>query len=159
MVRCYQKEVFTMSYKLASARVTLWVNRCIAALVLILLPTLPFLLDWYSTVRVLSPSEYLAIVIAFYCCAVVTGIALWQMDRLLRNILEGQVFVAKNVRCIRRIRLCCALISLICLPAAFVYLPLWFMVIIMAFLCLVVNVVAQVMDAAVAIREENDLTI
>jgi hypothetical protein len=33
------------------------------------------------------------------------------------------------------------------------------MVVIMAFLCLVVSVVAQVMAAAVAIREENDLTV
>ena len=148
-----------MSDSHVSARVTLWVNRCIALLVLILLPALPFLLNWYSTVRVLSPSEYLAIIIAFYCCAVVTCIALWQMDRLLRNILAEQVFVAKNVRFIRHIRLCCALISLICLPAAFVYMPLWFMVIIMAFLALVVTVVGQVMKAAVAIREENDLTI
>lgn len=148
-----------MSYKLTSARVTLWVNRCIAVLVLILLPALPSLLNWYSTVRILTPSEYLAIIVAFYCCAVVTGMALWKMDLLLRNILSGQVFVGKNVRYIRAVQLCCGLISLICLPAAFIYLPLWFMVIIMAFLCLVVNVVAQVMNAAVAIREENDLTI
>ena len=33
------------------------------------------------------------------------------------------------------------------------------MTVVMGFLCLVVNVVATVMDAAVAIREENDLTV
>ena len=148
-----------MSHTLTSARVTLWVNRCIAALVLLLLPALPSLLNWYGSIRSLSRGEYLAILIAFYCCAVVTEVALWKMDVLLRNILCGQVFIGKNVRCIRSVQWCCGLISLICLPAAFVYLPLWFMVIIMAFLCLVVNVVAQVMEAAVAIREENDLTI
>ena len=81
------------------------------------------------------------------------------MDKLLRNILAGEVFVRDNVRGIRRIQLCCGIISLICLPAALSYLPLTFMVIIMAFLFLVVWVVAQVMDAAVTIREENELTI
>jgi hypothetical protein len=38
-------------------------------------------------------------------------------------------------------------------------MPLIFMLIVMAFLCLVVSVVASVMDAAVTIREENDLTV
>ena len=148
-----------MSNNLPAARATLWVNRFIMLLLVLLLPSLPFLLNWYSTLRTLNQSEYTAILVAFYCCAVVTGFALWSMDALLRNILSEQVFVTRNVRLIRRVQWCCGLISLICLPAAFIYLPLWFMVIIMAFLCLVVCVVSQVMGAAVAIREENDLTI
>ena len=69
------------------------------------------------------------------------------------------MFVRKNVRHIRAVQWCCGLVSLVCLPAACCYLPLVFMVIIMAFLCLVVSVVAQIMAAAVEIREENDLTI
>ena len=142
-----------------TTRAALWLNRGIAALLALLLPALPFLLKWYSSLRPLTSGERLAISIAFYCCAVVTALALWNLDKLLRNILAGQVFVLKNVRCIQTVQWCCALISLICLPAAFVYLPLWFMVIIMAFLALVVCVVSQVMKAAVAIREENDLTI
>lgn len=140
-------------------RVTLWVNRCIFALLVALLPALPFLLNWYGTIRTLSTAEYLAIMIAFYICAVITGVALWKLEQLLRNILAGQVFVRKNVRHIRTVQWCCGLVSLVCLPAACCYLPLIFMVIIMAFLCLVVSVVAQIMAAAVEIREENDLTI
>ena len=38
-------------------------------------------------------------------------------------------------------------------------MPLIFLAVIMGFLCLMVSVVAGVMDAAVSIREENDLTI
>ena len=48
---------------------------------------------------------------------------------------------------------------MICLPAALIYYPLLFMVIIMGFLALVVCVLCRVMNAAVAIREENDLTV
>ena len=70
-----------------------------------------------------------------------------------------QVFIRDNVRRIRRIQWCCCAVSLICVPASLAYLPLIFLVIIMAFLSLTVSVVASVMDAAVAIREENDLTI
>lgn len=142
-----------------STCITLWVNRLIGLIVAALLPTLPLLLSWYCSFRSLTRPEYLAILIAFYCCSFLVAIALWNMDRLLRNILALCVFTQENVRCIRRVRWCCGGVSLICLPAAFIYYPLAFMVVIMAFLCLVVSVVAQVMGAAVSIREENDLTI
>lgn len=142
-----------------SPRVTLWVNRMIFFVLVVLLPTMPFLLKWYSTVRSLTVPENHAILIAFYICAVITGVALWKMEQLLRNILQEEVFVRKNVRHVRCIQWCCALVSLVCLPACFFYLPLVFMVVIMAFLFLVISVVVKTMEAAVAIREENDLTI
>ena len=141
------------------ARITLWVNRLIFLLLACLLVALPFLLRWYATVRPLTASASNAILIAFYACAMVTAVALYHMDSLLRAILAGQIFIRKNVRRIRLIRWCCACISLICLPAAIFYLPLVFMVLIMAFLSLVITVLVRVMAAAVEIREENDLTI
>lgn len=142
-----------------SVRIALWANRLIALIFAILLPLLPLLKDWSRQFQLLSEEVSLWIMIAFYCCAVPVAFALWSMDRLLRNIAETAVFTADNVTLIRRVQWCCAGVSLICLPAAFIYLPLSFMVVIMAFLCLVVSVVAQVMAAAVAIREENDLTV
>jgi len=148
-----------MPNKLTAAHITLWVNRFIALLVVALIPALPFLLKWYSTIRLLTPLEFGAILIAFYCCVVVIGIALWNLDKLLQNILQGEVFTRSNVSRIRILRWCCGGISVICLPAAICYLPLLFVVLIMAFLCLVVSVLVHVLDAAVTIREENDLTI
>ena len=142
-----------------SPRVVLWVNRMIFCVLIALLPSMPFILFWYSHIRTLTTAEYLAIMIAFYICAVITGVALWKMEQLLRNILQEEVFVRKNVRHIRCIQWCCALVSHVCLPACFFYLPLVFMVVIMAFLSLVISVVVKTMEAAVAIREENDLTI
>lgn len=140
-------------------RITLWINRIIALLIGVLIFTLPAIIDWYCTFRVLQHTERTAITIAFYCCVLVVGVALGNIDRLLLSILDEQVFIRKNVSRIRRIQWCCGLVSLICIPAAVAYMPLIFMVIIMGFLCLTVSVVACVMDAAVAIREENDLTI
>lgn len=148
-----------MHNKLSTTLVTLWVNRIVAVLVAALIPLLPAFLKLYADVRSLDHSQYLAVLIGYYCCVPVVAAALWNLDKLLRNILRDVVFTRENVRCIRLIRWCCALISLICLPAALVYYPLLFMVIIMAFLCLVVSVVVRVMDTAVTIREENDLTI
>lgn len=143
----------------ASAKITLWVNRAIGALLLVLLFEVPSLLDWSMAMGHIGSRSAWAVGIAFYCCAPVVAVALWNLDALLRNILKAKVFVNANARGMRRVRWCCLGVCLICAPAAWFYPPLVFMVVIMAFLALVVSVLAAVMDAAVTIREENDLTI
>ena len=142
-----------------SVHVTLWAGRLVAAVVFALLFTLPTVLQWYGQYRPLTPLEETAITAAFYLCAVAVGIALWNVDGLLRAILAGQVFTHENVRRIRIIRWCCFAVSVICMPAALCYYPLVFMVLVMGFLSLAVTVVVRIMAAAVQIREENDLTI
>ena len=142
-----------------SAKFTLWINRIIALAVMGLLPAMPALLRWYQALRPLGQHGGKAILWGFYLCAPAVLYALWCIDRLVTNILAEQVFVGENIRCIRRIRWCCAAVSGICAPAAVFYPPLIFMVVIMAFLALVISVVKNVMAAAVQIREENDLTI
>ena len=139
--------------------ITLCVNRFVMLIMVVLIFTMPAILRWYTGVRYLSAQQQQIVTIAFYCCSGVIGWALWNMDCLLRSILAGQVFVRKNVRAIRQIQWCCGIVSLICVGGAVGYIPLVFLVIIMAFLCLVVSVVARVMDAAVTLREESDLTI
>ena len=148
-----------MENNMTLTRITLWINRVIMAIVAALIPTLPLLIRWFFDYRMLTALEMTVVLVAFYLCAVAVGIALWSMDKLLRNILKGIVFVWDNVQLVRKIQWCCAAVSLLCIPATIAYLPLIFLVVIMGFLALVVCVVAQVMKAAVAIREENDLTI
>ncbi len=148
-----------MKLQLLSPRITLWINRFIGLLVAALVFLMPKVLSWYGKFRVLTPTENAAILIAYYCCVPVIAAALWNLDKLLQNIMGSRVFVVENVRRIRRVQWCCCGISLLCLPATFFYLPLVFVVMIMAFLCPTMGVLAQVMNAAVVIREENDLTI
>jgi len=142
-----------------SARVTLWANRFIGIIMLVLIATMPFILRWYADLRPLGQIPHLAIIIAFYCCVPAVMAALWDVDRIMKRILAGQVFVMSNVQSIRHIRWYCVAVFLICFPAAFFYPPLIFLAVIMAFLSLIVSVVGGVLKAAVAIREENDLTI
>ena len=141
------------------AKITLWVSRFVAVVLVVLLFTLPAILDWYTGFRFLSEVEQRVITIAFYCCVVVIGFALWNVDSLLRAILSERVFVRENVRSIRRIQWCCGLVAVITGVTCFAYLPLVFLAVIMAFLCLMISVVASVMDAAVTLQEENALTI
>ena len=142
-----------------SVKVTLWAGRLIALALVALMFLMPGLLRWYAGHRPLDLPAERAIAIAFYCCCLPVGAALWDMDRLMRNILDAQVFINRNVTIIRRIRWYCVTTGLICLPAAWFYPPLIFVVVIMGFLSLVVTVLSNVMRAAVEIREENDLTI
>jgi len=142
-----------------SARMTLWCSRLIFLTVAVLCVFLYDLLSWYHRFRSLSPLAAMAIFIGFYLCAPAVFYALWSMNRLLRSILRKNVFVTENVTAIRRIRLCCGWVSVVSLAAGVFYPPLMFLFAIMAFLCLSVNVVKNVMSAAVELREENDLTV
>ena len=148
-----------MQKAFSSARVTLWANRLVALGFVILLFCLPGILNWYGNLWGLLPSERLAILIGFYCCAVAVLWAFWNMERLLGNILRREIFTENSVRRIRAIKWCCCAVTLICIPVTLIYYPLVFLTVVMGFLFLVVSVVARVMDAAVALREENDLTI
>ena len=139
--------------------VTLWVNRVVALGVFALVFFLPAILEWYLGFRYLSTWERHTIMTSFYICVLIIGYALWSMDALLRSILRGVVFVRENVRIIRRVCWCCGLVALITAVTSIAYLPLIFLAVVMGFLCLTVSVVCGVMDAAVTIREENDLTI
>ena len=140
-------------------RITRWASRLIALLLVILIFCLPALLDWYIQFRPMTDLAKTAVTAAFYACVVIIFFALRNVETLLGSILEGDVFTRENVTRIRRICYCCGGVGLVCIPAAVAYLPLIFLVIIMGFLCLMVSVVAHVMEAAVVIREENDLTI
>ena len=146
--------------KISAAKATLFFNRFLAAVMVCLIFLLPSFLDWYVTLRpAMNDSAQKALIWGFYCCAPAVFFALWELDRLLRAILGRQVFVWRNVKSISRVRWCCLAVSLICLPAAYYYTPIIFMSIIMFFLTLILSVLANVMAAAVEIREENDLTV
>ena len=149
-----------MKNYLSSVRLTLYVNRAVALLMLVMIFCFPIMVEHYhQDYRLLSTAERSAILIAFYCSAGAVLLALWHMDRLLGNILRGELFTLPNVRHIRTVRWCCLAVSVVCMGAAFGFPSLGFVSVIMLFLCMVVTVVGQVMAAAVVIREENDLTV
>ena len=142
-----------------SAKPALIANRTIMALLMVLMVSMPGLLRWYALQRPLDHAAATAIAVSFYICCFPVSAALWNLDRILRNILASRVFVRENVAMIRRIRWYCVAVSLICLPASWFYPPLIFVVVIMGFLALVVSVLGSIMDTAVEIWEENALTI
>lgn len=143
-----------------SARVTLWCSRAVGVIMLALMAALSVVVEQYHLhFRPLLGSERACIIWGFYACALPVLGALGCMDKLLRNILRGELFTAQNVRLVRFVRWCCLAVSIICFAAAFGFPALFFLSLIMAFLFLAVTVVGQLLKAAVALREENDLTV
>ena len=143
-----------------SAKVTLWASRGVAVLIAALLIFFPGMVERYHrNFRPLYDSERYALLGAFYLSAVAVELAMYHMDKLLRNILRAELFTAENVSHIRYVRWCCFWVSVVCLFAFFGFPSMIFISTIMAFLALVVTVVGQVMKAAVELREENDLTV
>ena len=143
------------------AKCTLWVTRLVMAVVAVLIFALPWLLNWYTGLLgySLPQQDLTGIWLTYIFCALVIFAALWNMEKLMKNILAGQVFVRENVRRVRRVQYSCGIVAAVCLVDVVFALPMVLLAAIMGFLCLTVSVLAHILDAAVALQEENDLTI
>ena len=98
-------------------------------------------------------------VICFYPCAMLGYVTLYSLIRLLRNIQKDDIFVTPNVRYLRRISWCCLIVSVITFVAGVFYLPYLFIAFAAGFVGLMLRVVKNVMENAVQLKEENELTI
>ena len=79
--------------------------------------------------------------------------------RLLLNIGGVYIFVNENVRSLRRISWCCFAVALITGLGGVQYIPFLFIAIAAAFMGLLLRIVKNVMQSAVIIKTENELTI
>ena len=120
---------------------------------------MPWVARWYSEYRCLQEDKKIAIIIAFYVCLPFAMTALICLWRLLRNIERERVFLEENSRWMAVISWCCAGIALGTLGAFRWYPPLAFITVSMAFIFLIVRVVRNCFIAAIALKEENALTI
>lgn len=140
-------------------RFTLAVTCVAMALVVLAAVCLPWILKLSSMVRVLLPREKIAILAGYYGCLPVLLLSLWKVWQLLKNIEANSVFTDVNIQLLAGIRNGCVGIFGICLAAGCFFFPLFLMVAILGFLALMMQVLKQVMAQAVALREENDLTV
>ncbi len=97
--------------------------------------------------------------VCFYPSAVLAYATLYSLIRLLRNIQKDAIFISPNVKYLRRISWCCFAVSLITLVAGILYIPYLFVCVAAGFVGLMLRVVKNVMENAVQIKEENELTI
>ncbi|MBR3908391.1 MAG: DUF2975 domain-containing protein [Clostridia bacterium] len=95
----------------------------------------------------------------FYPCSVFAYVTLYSLIKLLFNIKAQQIFIVKNVAYLRVISWCCFAVALITLIGGCIYIPFMVVAVAAAFMGLMLRVVKNVMQNAVEIKAENELTI
>ena len=130
-----------------------------AVILISLLLAAPLLVDSYAQWRALPPGEGTALLVGFYLCAVPSGISLVCLYLLLQNIRKDRIFTKPSSLLMGIVSWCCAAVTLITGVAGFWYMPLFFLTVAMAFLFLIVRVIRGCFIAAIALKEENSLTI
>ena len=97
--------------------------------------------------------------VCFYTCVPFAYITLYSLIRLLFHIKNDDIFIKENVQYLRRISWCCLAVALITGVGGTQYVPFLFVAIAAAFMGLLLRVVKNVMQSAVIIKTENELTI
>ena len=146
-----------MYTSMTSAKLTrvLTVGFCVLLLALMVL--FPRLLSFYFAY--LDTALRHKVMFAFYLCCPAAWAALVSILLLMTNIIHDRVFTQKTVRFMRLLSWCCAWVAAVCLGFGFFWAPLLVFVLGAAFMTLILRVLKSVMARALALKEENELTI
>jgi len=96
---------------------------------------------------------------AFYPSSVFGYITLYCLLKLLFNIKNDKIFITSNVKYLRIISWCCFAVAIITFVGGIFYIPFSCISVAAAFVGLMLRVVKNVMQNAVEIKQENELTI
>lgn len=141
-----------------SVMLSLVCNRLVIAVVVAVGVFTPLLAGGYVDYMDQAPSMARPLTFTVLGSCAVALVALFCLDRLLVNIRRNQVFIHENVTLLRRISWCCFGIALILLVS---YYYMMFLVagLAAAFMGLILRVVKNVIEEAVILKNDNDLTI
>ncbi|QAT42197.1 DUF2975 domain-containing protein [Aminipila luticellarii] len=136
-------------------------TRFVMVLVVVCAAALPYLIDIYLSIgpHYISEMDMGPFMVILYACCIPALAALFNLDRLLRNIKKEEVFTDKNVTCLRRISWCCFGAAVLVVMAGYYYFLFYFVAVVIAFIGLILRVVKNVIEQAVIIKAENDFTI
>jgi len=144
-----------------SVRLSLICTKIVMLLIVVCGVSLPFVLERYMNYAMI-PMElsnmhpFMAIL---YMCSVPAMTALLCLHKLLGNIKRAVVFEMGNVKLLRIISWCCFATALLLVFAVRYYLLLGLVGITFGFIGLILRVVKNVIEEAVHIKAENELTI
>lgn len=107
------------------AKFTLFAVYLFMLILVVMAVALPWLVIWYVETKG-RPSDLATVVmVTCYPCAPFAAWALISARRLLKNIINGNVFSDKNATLLRHICLCCLFAGFIMLVAGFFYMPFY----------------------------------
>ena len=160
------ERLLIMSRTKNSAIISLVICALSSILLVVWLFTFPWFFNWFYTVYHGLGSEYtqtntvIKIVIpTFYACAPFAACALYMLIRLLLNIINEVIFTVSNVKYLKWISHACYAVMLITVITGIFYIPLLVIGFATGIVGTLLRVVKDLMDSAVRIKEENDMTI
>lgn len=104
-------------------------------------------------------TAYLSAVIAFYICCPAGWYALYNIKKILVNVLSDTVFTKETVTLLRILSWCCVFVAAVSFVTMFLCHIFFIFTIGAAFMALILRVLKNVLARAVEIKEENELTI
>lgn len=119
----------------------------------------PQIAQWYFSGRENSQFYCLLFCIVVYVSAAPSAVLLFYLNRLLSRIHRGEFFSEGNIFSLRLISWCSFCVAMVALFAGFFYLSFLLIAVAFAFIGLIVRVVKNVFEQALALKEENDLTV
>lgn len=134
-------------------------TKLVIGLVICFVFAAPYVVKNYVLYTMRDPYVIKPLLVTIYACAVPGLTALFSLDRLLANIKAKKVFIERNVRHLRIISWCSFAVSAILFISGFYYLLFLLVAVAAAFFGLILRVVKNVIEQAVAIKNENDFTI
>lgn len=141
-----------------SVKLSLICNRLVIAAVILTGAATPLLVNGYVNYLDKRPDVTQPLMVTILASCVVALVALFCLDLLLQNIRKGKVFISENVALLRRISWCCFGIAII-LFVSYYYLLFIIAGIAAAFMGLILRVVKNVIEEAIVLKDENDMTI
>lgn len=134
-------------------------TRAVMVIFVVIAAFLPKIMGFYEAKGTLEADSIIPLMVILYCECAPAIAALISLDRLLKNIRNGQVFISGNVRLLRVISWSCFAAAVLALAAAKYYTLFITVAATAAFMGLILRVVKNVIEEAVVIKEENDYTI
>lgn len=120
---------------------------------------MPWAAKYYESISVVGDKIAVPLMVTFYLCAVCGYIILAVLLKLIHNIAKSRIFVQENVKYLWILSNLCFLISLITLYLASQRILAFVLTFAAAFFGLILRVIKNCFNEAVAMREENDLTV
>lgn len=155
-----------MSQTKISAIISLVICALSSVLLAVWIFTFPQFFNWFYTVYHGIGSQYTqtntvikTVIPTFYACVPFAAAALYMLIRLLLNIINEVIFTSLNVKYLKWISYACYAVMLITAVTGIFYLPLLIIGFATGVVGTMLRVVKNLMDSAVALKEENDMTI
>lgn len=120
---------------------------------------IPTVVDEYARSKIISSDIQTSACVILYVSIIPAFIADFYLLKLLRNIEKEEIFIRRNVRCLRILAWCCFAVGMIFTAGGFYFSTAFVIAFAAYFFFLIIHVIKNVFDAAVALKEENDYTI